>query len=362
MSVLSLRNLWKKSETFQLKDISFSVYEREWLLISGPVGQGKEVLQQIILGFDTDWDGEVLLYGENIRNSPPLTERIAFIPTSIIDENKPQTVYDYLALPLRLLGLTEEIIAVEIQKVSTKYSFFNHFDKLIKDLPFREKVFVSFLRVLLKKPCLLVIEEPFYELPDSKRRQIVEVIKEFYHHWEVCPVVIFSSYINEWLPYTHRVAIIEKQKLLQIGQPNSLIKDPKSLFVARYILSENFTLLKGTLENNYFTTKGFSCSLSQDLIGAGKFYEGQDVVIGIHASSFQVHEGSGTSPDVLFKVPVHLVKEGENFDKLYSNIGIQPLVAHVKKSGKMNEGDEVKLGISFKDLYFFDGHTEKRLM
>ncbi|RXI99463.1 ABC transporter ATP-binding protein [Anaerobacillus alkaliphilus] len=362
MSILSLNRVWKRTDNaFWLKNITFEIHEGDWLLISGPVGQGKEELQQILLGFDTDWDGEILLHKKSIKEITSYNDKIAFIPNMIMDEQKLESVYEYLAFPLKIQELSEEKIAEEIHSVAKNIDPFIDLEKPIKELSFKEGVLITCIRAILSKPSLIIIDEPFYQFPNSKRKEIIHVVKEFHDNWAGCPVVIFSSYNKEWLSFVNRLAIIQGYELLQIGDPKSLVEEPKSIFVAKYIHGEGFTLLRGKLKGNHFTSNGFSCSLPLIKFSEDKFYEGQDVVIGIHATSFQINEGRDTS-DIVLKVPVHIVLEEDFYYKLYTNVDSQPLVAHVKKSGKMNEGEQIQLSLPFENLLFFDRNTEKRLM
>ncbi|MCT8139742.1 hypothetical protein H1D32_19750 [Anaerobacillus sp. CMMVII] len=90
-------------------------------------------------------------------------------------------------------------------------------------------------------PRLIFIDEPFYQLSNSKRKLILTTIKDKLHEWKGCPVVIFCSYIYEWLPYCDRLVIMKNKTILQEGEPKVLLKDPKHVFVAKYMNGEGFS-------------------------------------------------------------------------------------------------------------------------
>lgn len=358
-----MEHVWKKTETnFELKNVSLSILEDEWLLISGPVGEGKEVLQKVILGFDNDWDGLICLNKKNIKNYEGYAEKIAFIHNRFIEEKGSETIFDYLALPLKIKGKTEIEIRKEINNVHKQFMNIVELTKKMKDLSLQEKVSVSFLKAILMNPSLIVIDEPFYQLSNSKRKLILETFKDNLRNWKGCPVVIFSSYILEWLPFCDRIAVFKENGLLQIGEPQVLIEHPQHAFVAKYLHGEDFTLLKGILKGNRFITEGFSFLLPKQVLQDYLFFEGQELVLGMMATSFQiVDKPISDTIGLTFKAPIHIFYEKNGFYKVYSNIGHFPLVAQIKINGKINEGEQVQLFFPFDHLLFFDGNTEKKI-
>jgi ABC-type sugar transport system ATPase subunit len=364
MKLFSMEHVWKKTEKkFGLKDVTFFINENEWLLISGPIGEGKETLQKIILGFDLEWEGSIYLKNKSIKEIEKYHENIAFIHNHLPEENTDDTIYEYITFPLRLNGVPESEITKEVNSIIKQVSLLVKVEKKMKDLSLQEKVFVAFLRATVLKPSMILIDEPFYQLCNSKRKVILTAYKDNLRNWKGCPVVIFSSYILEWLPLCDRLAVMNEKSLLQIGEPKVLLENPNFAFVAKYLSSEGFSFLKGFMKGNYFLTKDFSFLLPSQLLEEMCLYEGQHLLIGIKATSFQLVDKPICFNDgVTFNAPVHILKEDKNFNTIYSNIGSQPLVAQIKKSDKIKEGEQISLFFSYQDLLFFDGYTEKRLI
>lgn len=358
-----MEHVWKKTETsFELKDVSLSILEGEWLLISGPVGEGKEALQKVILGFDIEWDGLICLNNNNIKNCESYDEKIAFIHSRFVEEKGSETIFDYLALPLKIKGRTEIEIRKEIYQAYKQFGNIVELNKKMKDLSLQEKVSVSFFKATLMKPSLIVIDEPFYQLSNSKRKLILETFKDNLRNWKGCPVVIFSSYILEWLNFCDRIAVFKENGLLQIGEPQVLIEHPQDAFVAKYLHGEDLTLLKGILKGNHFITDGLSFLLPKQVLQDYLFFEGQELILGMMATSFQIIDKPiFDMVGVTFKAPIQIFDEKNGFYKVYSNIGHFPLVAQIKINGKINEREHVQLFFPFDHLLFFDGNTENKI-
>jgi energy-coupling factor transporter ATP-binding protein EcfA2 len=194
MNKLSFEHVWKQTENnFELKNVSFTINEDEWLLISGPFAQGKETLQKIILGFELNWKGSILLNDESIKDIVNYNEKIAFIHNHLQLENGRVSIYDYLALPLKLRGVSEKEISQDINTALRRFSLLVEIEREMNTLSLQEKVIIAFVRATLMKPSLIVIDEPFYQLPNSKRKMIIATMQEKLRFWKDCPVIIFSS-------------------------------------------------------------------------------------------------------------------------------------------------------------------------
>ncbi|MCT8139741.1 ATP-binding cassette domain-containing protein [Anaerobacillus sp. CMMVII] len=131
MNVLSMKHVWKKKETaFLLKDVSLFINDGEWLLISGPVGDGKEELKKVLLGFDNEYEGYISLHKKDIKSMEDYPAKIAFIHNHLIDENGSKTIYEYLAFPLRLEGFSEKEVEKRINHLLRQFSFSMDFEKI----------------------------------------------------------------------------------------------------------------------------------------------------------------------------------------------------------------------------------------
>ncbi len=364
MNILSIKDLWKRTENrFELKDVSLAIYENEWLLITGPVNEGKEALQKILLGFDEDWHGTIYFESENIKKIENYSEQVAFIHNHFVEVGIKDNIYHYLALPLRLKGLTEQEIYRNIRKV-TEETFINlNFHTFVKDLSFREKLIVALLRAILTKPKLLIIEEPFFELTNNKRKIVISVFKKFLRNWNGSTVVIFSSYTSEWFEVCDRAILMNHQSIVQIGEKKELLDNPQQIFVTKYIDRTAITYIKGCFKANAFFSKGLTFTVPYYLQKGLLLFEGQTVFIGMKAMCFQNIDELCINKEDGFTVslPIHFLKETDDHYTVYSNIGGEPLVAEIKNNGKIYEGQNLLLHYSYKDLLFFDGVTEIKL-
>lgn len=365
MSVLKVKNVWKMEENKALlKDITLFVEPNEWLLITGPTNEGKECLKKIFSGFDRDYQGRIFLNGENIKEIDKYETKVSFIHNHLVYEQLPQSVFEYITFPLVVKGLPVAEIFKVITKMIANLTLSLDMNKSMKELLLQERVIAAFLRAAITHPEIIILDEPFYQLVNSERKLVLETLKHISERWNGTPVIIFSSYFMEWTSICHRLAIIHRQTLMQIGMPEQLRTNPQSVFVATFCADSSFSFLKGRILNGYFHSDGITFSFPENFFVDKPFYEGQEIIIGIASQSFDFlsSETECQSLGVTMNVFIHILTREKDDVKIFFNIGGQPLVAQIKNNGKMNEGDALMLFVPYKKLLFFEGNTEKRLL
>jgi len=160
-----------------LDDISLSVEHGRFLTIVGPSGCGKTTLLNIIAGFVTPTNGEVLIDGRRVTGAGP--ERgVVFQGYALFDW---LTVKKNIEFGLRMRGIPEReraakadeyLALVGLRKFSHRYPY---------ELSGGMKQRVAIARALANDPEILLMDEPFASL-DAQTREIMQ--EELLRIWE----------------------------------------------------------------------------------------------------------------------------------------------------------------------------------
>ena len=165
--LLNVKNLTKvyynnKDEIEAIKDISFDLYEGEFVSIVGPSGCGKSTLLNILTNMDNKTSGDIKLK-ENLKLGYMLQSDSMLSWKKVIDN--------------ALLGLeikkekTEENIKY-VKDLFKKYGLIEFMDKRPFELSGGMRERVALIRTLALKPDILILDEPFSKLDYQSRLKV----------------------------------------------------------------------------------------------------------------------------------------------------------------------------------------------
>ena len=154
--LLSINNLSKtfyslKDEIKVLDNISFDVYERDFIGIIGPSGCGKSSILNILSFLDKDYKGNIEIK-ENIRIGYMFQEDTLF-PWL--------TIYDNAMLILKISKTYTKENIEYVEKLLKKYNLYEFKDKYPQELSGGMKQRLSLIRTLAYKPDILLLDEPW---------------------------------------------------------------------------------------------------------------------------------------------------------------------------------------------------------
>ncbi len=151
-----------------LKDVSFEVEPRSFLVITGPSGCGKSTLLNIIAGLDTDFEGVVDL--------GPAKDRLTFIFQT--PRLLPwRTFYENIALVLPDGDPRRARIPEMLERVGLGQAMNAYPERLSLGMQRR----ASLARGFILEPEILLMDEPFVSLDDPTATSLRELLTELWH-------------------------------------------------------------------------------------------------------------------------------------------------------------------------------------
>lgn len=202
--LLEIKNLSKSYYSINekidvLNNISFDLYEKDFLGIIGPSGCGKSSILNILSSLDKDYEG-IINYKENIRIGYMLQDSALFDWL---------TIYENAILGLKI---KKELTKDNINYVLTllkKYGLYNFKDKYPYELSGGMKQRVALIRTLANKPDILLLDEPFSSLDYQTR---INVSKDVYNiiKNENKTFIIVTHDINEAITMCNKIIVLSK--------------------------------------------------------------------------------------------------------------------------------------------------------
>ncbi|MGB9610068.1 MAG: ABC transporter ATP-binding protein [Bryobacteraceae bacterium] len=184
--VLSLRDVTKTIDTGThrveiLKGISFAVESGEFVAVMGASGSGKSTLLGLVAGLDTPTSGSIQIEGEEIsrmdedRLAVLRGRKIGFvfqsyqlIPTLTAEEN--------VLLPAELAGEDYETARRRAQELLKAVGLEDRRDHYPVQLSGGEQQRVALARAFIRRPPLLLADEPTGNLDSVNGRQVLELM------------------------------------------------------------------------------------------------------------------------------------------------------------------------------------------
>lgn len=223
MSVIEVKNLsvvyeTKKYETVALDDFS-AVFENGMNVIVGYSGCGKTTLLRSILGL-TDYDGDVLLDGENLENVMTKDKNFSYVSQEYV--LYPQyTVFENIAFPLKLLKASREEIVERVKEVAQMLGLSACLNRKPKHISGGQQQRVAIARAIVKRPSVCFLDEPFSNTDEATRVQSVKWLKEVFEMTGISCLYVTHDF-REALELADRIYVMNKGKLELVGTPEEI--------------------------------------------------------------------------------------------------------------------------------------------
>lgn len=217
---------------------SLSIKKGEFFSLLGPSGCGKTTLLRIVAGFEKPDTGRVYLNGQDITDLPPNRRKV-----NTIFQNYALfphlTVWDNIAFGLKIEKRPKKEIESEVQKMLKLIQMEDQAWKYPDQISGGQKQRVAIARALIKKPDVLLLDEPLAAL-DLKLRQRMLIELDLIHDEVGITFVYVTHDQGEAMSLSDRIAVMDKGIIEQTGTPMEIYEAPRSSFVAAFIGDTNF--------------------------------------------------------------------------------------------------------------------------
>ena len=204
-SLLELKNIYKSyynsnGETEVLKNISFNLYENDFLGIIGPSGCGKSTILNIISSLDKEYLGKCKIK-DNIKIGYMFQEDALF---------NYLTIYNNCILGLKInKQLSEDNINYVINLLK-KYNLYEFKDKYPFELSGGMKQRVALIRTLALKPDILLLDEAFSALDYQTRIKVSQDVYNIIKN-ENKTAILVTHDISEAIRLCNRIIVLSNR-------------------------------------------------------------------------------------------------------------------------------------------------------
>ena len=196
-----------------LDNISFTVGKGDFLGIIGPNGAGKTTLFQCMLGIIRDYEGEISLFGFDIKQNKKILQKIGYVPQKKnVEQTFPATVKEVVSLGVIGMRNSSDYIDKAIDFVELGA----YRDKRIGELSEGQQQRAIIAKALVKQPELLILDEPTTGIDSVTQEKFFNLLTKLNKDKGI--TIVWSSHdMNAVERLANRVACIDR-KLFFHGQ------------------------------------------------------------------------------------------------------------------------------------------------
>ncbi|WP_075292049.1 ABC transporter ATP-binding protein [Pararhizobium arenae] len=244
--------------------VSLDIREKEFFALLGPSGCGKTTLLRMLAGFEVPTAGRVLLEGRDISPLPPERRPLNLMFQSYALFTH-MSVRKNLAYGLEMEKLSRAEIDRRVDEILATTDLVRFADRKPEQLSGGQKQRVALARALVKRPKVLLLDEPLGALDKKLREKMQLELKRMQHEAGITFIIVTHDQ-EEALVMADRMAILKDGRLLQCGTPEEIYEQPADPFVANFIGVMNF--IEGTVSaTGAFEAPGLQLAVSSNRSG-----------------------------------------------------------------------------------------------
>ena len=235
---VKIRGVTKKFGDFVAVDnVDLDIYKGELFCMLGGSGCGKSTLLRMLAGFETPTSGTISIDGADM-SSVPAYER----PTNMMFQSYAlfphMTVERNVAYGLRQGSVAKAEIADRVDEILRLVQLQDFKKRKPQQLSGGQKQRVALARALVKRPKLLLLDEPLGALDKRLREQTQFELMNIQDQVGITFIVVTHDQ-EEAMTLSTRIAVMDAGEFRQIGTPTEIYEFPESRFVADFIGSTN---------------------------------------------------------------------------------------------------------------------------
>ena len=235
-----------------VKELNLEVKDGEFLVLLGPSGCGKSTTLRMLAGLEEVTSGEIQIDNVTVNHLPPGARDLGMVFQSYALYPH-MTIADNLSFGLRMAKgdskLSGDEIKSRIQEAAEMLDLTEHLEKKPKELSGGQRQRVALGRALVRRPKVLLMDEPLSNLDAELRHQMRTEIRKLHDELGTTTIYVTHDQI-EAMTLADRIVILDKGELQQHDEPMKTYHNPANEFVQSFLCNHIDDLVQTA--NNLF--------------------------------------------------------------------------------------------------------------
>ena len=232
-----LVNKKKKEAIYVLYRVNATFKNQAINVVLGKSGAGKTFLLKVIAGSESIDEGQIYFDDVDItketagkRNLSYLSQNFALYPHL--------TVFDNVAYPLKIQGIESEEIKTRVNQILNDLKIEHLKSRKPKELSGGELQRTAIARALVKRPHLLLLDEPISNVDQNLKTEFLDLIKTLQQKYLITIIYVTHNLQEAW-HLADQVFIIDNGEIIEQGAIAELFNDQTSHFYQNFVKVED---------------------------------------------------------------------------------------------------------------------------
>jgi sulfate/thiosulfate transport system ATP-binding protein len=268
MSIILEKLVKRYDDHIVVNNVSLEVQEGEFFVLLGSSGSGKTTILNLIAGLAPLESGRIVLNGNDVTTLPTQRRRVGFV-------FQDYALFQYMnvadnvefALSIRKIPPAERRIRRD--ELLEIVGLAGLGDRMPRQLSGGQQQRVALARALAHKPDVLLLDEPLGALDAKIRIELRRSLKNIQRQLGI-PTILVTHDQEEAFDLADRIGVMSYGRLVEVGTPAELYRQPRTEFVATFLGSANLLVGRVNGKQICLGPVGFPYEINPSLKKSGK--------------------------------------------------------------------------------------------
>ncbi|MBO5293397.1 MAG: ABC transporter ATP-binding protein [Lachnospiraceae bacterium] len=272
-------------DVIAVNDFHFEIPDGKLIGLLGPSGCGKSTTLHLISGLQKPTSGKIFFGEDDVTNLPPekrgiglVFQNYALYPHLTVRQN--------IMFPLQNLKGKDKLTRKQMLEKALEAARLVQIDELLERKPGElsggQQQRVAIARALVKRPKVLLLDEPLSNLDARLRLQTREEIRRIQQETKITTIFVTHDQ-EEAMSISDMIVVMKGGVVQQVGRPQDVYDSPNNLFVAKFLGTPQMNIFEGQVREQ-------KLYIGEDAVLEVKGVPDQEVYAGIRPEGFILQE------------------------------------------------------------------------
>ena len=346
---ITIENLTKQFDNhLAVNNFSAQIESGQLVSLLGPSGCGKSTMLNMLSGILTPSQGKIWFDEDDVtdvaaekRGVGLVFQNYALYPHMTVLEN--------ICFPLEIQRVPKAERIARAKEMAQLVHVEDLLDRLPKQMSGGQQQRVAIARALVKKPRLLLLDEPLSNLDARLRIEMREEIRRIQQSIGITTIFVTHDQ-EEAMSISDAIILMKQGVLQQMDRPQELYDQPKNCFVADFLGNPTINKLNAEYEGGRLLVEGMPCDIETSSVPASA-----PLYLSCRVESVLINQKPSSIKGNI--IDTYVIGK-ENIANI--QVGNSRVRAYIDSDSALRPTEEVTLSFKNKGVFLFDANSGER--